>query len=183
MSEELIVRHCSPTLAGLKTANLFRCSYTTKGELCEEIRRLNRLLSAKGLRILPLRITEHDALIYVYRPKRLKYDLSHAEASLILEQQGYFCDTPEKCIVRLISRLGENEDFPHEIGLFLGYPPEDVRGFMANDAKEPKLIGHWKVYGDAEKAERLFAAYKKCTESYMRSLTKGNTIECLAVAG
>ena len=28
MSEELLVRHCAPTLAGLKTANLFACRFS-----------------------------------------------------------------------------------------------------------------------------------------------------------
>ena len=37
-----------------------------------------------------------------------------------------------RCIVKLIGRLQENEGFPHEIGLFLGYPPEDVLGFIEN---------------------------------------------------
>ncbi|MCR5809005.1 MAG: DUF3793 family protein [Clostridiales bacterium] len=34
MSEALIVRHCSPTLAGLKTANMFNYVYEDEAELC-----------------------------------------------------------------------------------------------------------------------------------------------------
>lgn len=30
MSDEMIIRHGSPTLAGLKTGNLFNCSYSGK---------------------------------------------------------------------------------------------------------------------------------------------------------
>ena len=48
----------------------------------------------------------------------------------------------------LIERLQNREDFPHEIGLFLSYPPEDVQGFIDNRAHNYKRICAWKVYGD-----------------------------------
>ena len=33
MSEELIVRHCSPTLAGIKTGSLFSSEYSSEDEV------------------------------------------------------------------------------------------------------------------------------------------------------
>ena len=71
MSEELIVRQCAPTLAGLKTGSLFSYRYPSSEELRESLRRFNRRLRAKGLRMLMLRRREGRALIYVYRPDRL----------------------------------------------------------------------------------------------------------------
>ena len=55
MSEDLIVRHCAPTLAGLKTGNMFRASFADEGELDAELERLNLILTEKGLRITALR--------------------------------------------------------------------------------------------------------------------------------
>ena len=182
MSEEMIIHHCSPTLAGLKTASLFSCTYTSTEELKQLIRKFNRMLSSKGLRFLPLRISENHALIYVYRPNKLKDDLANSEADLILKNRGYCEKSPERCIVKLINRLKESEDFPHEIGLFLGYPPEDVRGFIENNAKCCKCVGCWKVYGEVEEAQKTFARYKKCTDVYTRQLKKGRSIEKLTVA-
>ena len=54
MSEELLVRHCSPTLAGMKTGNLFACSFPNEDEVKECVRCWNRALTKKGLRVLPL---------------------------------------------------------------------------------------------------------------------------------
>lgn len=79
MSEDLIVRHCSPTLAGLKTANLFAAEYTSEEALRNDLRALNRVLVPKGLRALPLRRENGRALIYLYRPKRLAQDLKDAQ--------------------------------------------------------------------------------------------------------
>lgn len=182
MSEEMIVRHCSPTLAGLKTGNMFSCCFKSVDELRFEIRALNRKLASKGLRVLPLRISEDTALIYVYRPSKLKSDLQCADAVSILSESGYSFQSAERCVVQLISKLKNNAAFPHEVGLFLGYPPEDVMGFIKNNAKCSKCVGCWKVYGDEEKAKKLFAQYKKCTEHYIRKHKNGHAIECLAVA-
>ena len=183
MSDHLIVQHCSPTLAGIKTGNIFTCRFTRRSDLIADIRRLNKILGAKGLRILPLRIGQTSALIYLYRPQRLSQDLACREASEILENSGYKLAGTNQCVVNLVNRIRESGDFPHEIGLFLGYPAEDVRGFIDHNARDFKCVGCWKVYGDEEKAKNLFAQYKNCTSCYLNQLRKGNTIEQLAVAG
>ena len=183
MSEELIVRHCSPTLAGLKTASLFTCSYGSVEELRAGVRQLNRRLSSKGLRIIPLRHGAGRALIYVYRPARLRADMSDAAVGGLLKSFGYSPVCPETCVAELACRLRDREDFPHEIGLFLGYPPEDVQGFIENRAGGFKFTGYWKVYGDEDKARQLFAKYKKCTSVYMDQWSKGRPVERLTAAG
>ena len=76
MSEELLVRNCAPTLAGLKTASLFNCPYESREELLSSLRQLNRRLGPKGVRAIPLRFSETRALVYLYRPARLEQDLS-----------------------------------------------------------------------------------------------------------
>ena len=181
MSEELIIRYCSPTLAGIKTANMFNCTYYDLDTLFNTIRMLNRKLSTKSLRIVPLRIGKSTALIYVYRPKKLAHDLQDELACPLLEKHGYECSMPSKCIIRLMERLQDNVHFPHEIGLFLGYPPEDVQGFIDNKAQKCKYKGCWKVYGDEQKARILFARYKKCTDIYTKQHSNGKTIERLTV--
>lgn len=58
------------------------------------------------------------------------------------------------------SKLQSDPDFPHEIGLFLGYPAEDVKGFIENKAACSKCSGCWKVYGDEQAARILFKNIK-----------------------
>lgn len=67
MSEEQVVRNCAPTLAGLKTGNLFACPYESREDLLDFLRSLNRRLGKKGVRAVPLRIRQDRALIYLYR--------------------------------------------------------------------------------------------------------------------
>lgn len=181
MSEEIMIRNCSPTLAGLKTGSLFNAALGDKRELVRTLRGWNRVLCKKGLRAVPLNIKNGKALVYVYRISRLKRDLGVAEARRILSERGYDCDFPELCVAALARRMKTGGEFPHEIGLFLGYPPEDVSGFIN---KEPcKLTGVWKVYGDKARAEKAFAMYDKCTRIYGRLYNSGVTVERLTVAG
>ena len=182
MSDDYLVRNCAPTLAGIKTGNIFSCPYESKETLLDAIRQLNRRLSAKGLRVLPLRLSEEKALIYLFRPQCLSRDLSDSAAKDILRNYGYDLASCEKCVVQLAKRLRLQKDFPHEIGLFLGYPPEDVCGFIENKACHCKCVGCWKVYGDEAAAKKKFEQYKKCTRVYCDQWSKGKEIERLAVA-
>lgn len=181
MSEEMLIRHCSPTLAGMKTGNMFPCSYKSRNELNAAVRFWNQSLSGKDLRILPLRYDGNRALIYVYRPSKLFKDLQNETACRILRERGYGTETPERCIACLLKRMRDYDEFPHEIGLFLGYPPEDVNGFIENKANSCKCVGCWKVYGDEETAKKTFEKYKKCTRVYKEQYSNGKTLERLIV--
>lgn len=183
MSEEVIVKYCSPTLAGIKTGSLFSCSYESQNELLAFLRDLNLRLGYKGIRFLPLRLKNNKALIYAFRPSRLFSELNNKEAKKLLAERGYHTDKCGKCLARLMERLSEGDEFPHEIGLFLGYPIEDVKGFIENKAECAKCVGCWKVYGDEEKARRLFAQYRKCTGIYEKQWYEGKPLNKLAVAG
>ena len=89
MSEEFLVRNCAPTLAGLKTANLFSCPCAGREELARSLRQLNGRLNGKGLRIVPLRFSQGRALIYLYRPGRLQADMADAQAARMLRELGF----------------------------------------------------------------------------------------------
>ena len=80
----------------------------------------------------------------------------------------------------LLHRLAVKEDFPHEVGLFLGYPLEDVVGFENFGAARFKYSGFWKVYGDKENAIRLMNLYKSCTETCMKLLASGLSVPLAA---
>lgn len=178
MSAENIVRHCSPTLAGIKTGNMFIQFFRSEDERKEYIRQFNKCFCKKGLCMIPLRSREHKTLLYIFRPSFLYRDLQNSQAYEILEKRGYLLTEPNKCIRRLIERIKENDEFPHEVGLFLGYPPEDVFGFIENK-KECKCVGCWKVYDDVESALKVFEKYKKCTASFCRQFANGKKLEQL----
>ena len=181
MSEDMLIRFCSPTLAGIKSASLFSCACESRKELLADVRRLNRILTKKGLRLIPMRMRGGRALIYLYQPDRLEKDLYSLASRELLREKGYETTDVIRCLGILRKKLQSQEGFPHEIGLFLSYPPEDVRGFINEEGEGCKLTGCWKVYGDEETARKTFQTYHHCTECYSRQWKKGVRFERLVV--
>ncbi|MBR3052947.1 MAG: DUF3793 family protein [Firmicutes bacterium] len=187
MTDELIVKHCSPTLAGIKTGNLFSVSFDSDRDMVEEIRGINRILTPRGLRAIPFRKSGSHFLLYVFRPDKLAEDLSEPRALNILREKGYRIRSVSGCVAQLADRICGTGGFPHEIGLFLGYPPEDVKGFIDSTScgcgasRGAKLTGYWKVYGDVQKAADCFARFDRCTKAYRAALSRGRSLEQLIV--
>lgn len=178
-SEELIVKMCAPTLAGLKTGSMFSASYRSEAKVKAELRRLNGLFEPKGLVIMPLRFADNTVLLYVGRMQALARDLTDPKAAAMLKKLGYPCGSTKNCLLHLMRRMRTLNGFPHEVGLFLGYPPEDVLGFVRNRAKNYKAVGLWKVYGDTQMAQRQFEACRKCTEESVSRFKSGASLEQL----
>jgi len=180
MSEEMLVKYCSPTIMGIKTANMFTCRFQSEKAEQDSLRRINRELAVKGLRIIPLRRHTKGTLLYLYRPAKLKKDLKNRLAFRLLQERGYQTESVNLCLAELMKRLRTSDCFPHEIGLFLGYPPEDVCGFIENKADHCKCVGCWKVYGDVQRAQMTFEKYKRCTELCCAMVAKGHSVKQLA---
>lgn len=184
MSDEMIVEFCSPTLAGIKTGNLFSCEYSDDKQLVKDLRRVNGVLVKKGIKAIPIRCLNHRVLIYLFRPSFLEKDLCEKDAANMLERLGYDVkniDSCVRCLMKKLELINSSKEFPHEIGLFLGYPIEDVKGFIKYKGECSKCTGCWKVYGDVMKAEVTFDRYKRCTNDYVARFKKGTTLDQLTV--
>ena len=111
MSDELLIKCGSPTLAGLKTVNMFSYTYESREEVRRDLRRLNKILVPRGLRVIPLRYSDKTVLIYLYRIEALKADLSQKEAVRILREVGYESADSDQCVVKLIRKLRGAKEF------------------------------------------------------------------------
>lgn len=180
MSDEIVIRCCAPTLAAIKTGSMFMCPFGSREEMTASLRSVNSSLLSKGVCALPLRYEDGKALIYLYRPAMLAEDLQDPVAAAILKDAGYPAGSTSGHIAWLIRRLRESETFPHEIGLFLGYPAVDVRGFIRHG--ECKCSGVWKVYeSDTAQAERTFARCRHCKKAYLQRNQEGWSLSRLTI--
>lgn len=182
MLETKIVEHCAPTLAGMKTGSLFNYRFDCIDTLQEEVRLQNRKLNEKGVFVEVLKTGDFRALLYVYRRKHLETDLKKAGVEELLSGYGYGDGRVENCLAQLKLRLIDFDRFPHEIGVFLGYPIGDVIKFIEQEGKNCKCCGVWKAYCNEHEAMALFAKFKKCTDVYRKVFAEGRTIIQLTVA-
>ena len=75
--------------------------------------------------------------------------------------------------IRYEAYVQKGKDFPHEIGVLLGYPAEDVKGFVVNEGKNYLYSGYWKVYGDLSEAKQLFYKFDRAKEALIELVSQG----------
>lgn len=182
MLEKYLIEHCSPTLASIKSGNLFNVSKEAVGDIKENIKKLNGLLGNKGIEIKEIKESKDRVLVYVYRKDKLINDWHKSGVKSFMKSQGYPSIDVDECIDILRKKLMCSEDFPHEIGMFLGYPLGDVIGFIRNKGKNCKCVGCWKVYCDECKAQKIFAQFAKCKRLYKELYNNGRAVTQLAVS-
>ena len=73
----------------------------------------------------------------------------------------------------LLERRISCGSFPHEIGIFLGYPLDDVLGFIENKGENCLFCGFWKVYSEPERARRTFEKYVYCRSFLCNKIAGG----------
>ena len=102
----------------------------------------------------------------------------------LLEAYGYHMQNLDEMLKRLAQRVRQissrNLGFPHEIGVFLGYPKEDVEGFIQNEGRKYLMIGYWKVYSNPSRAKMIFKSYDQAKEGVVREFLAGKSIREIA---
>ena len=152
---------CAPLITGLKISNLLTISP-------EGFTQVGRIVESSVLSLYPLLETEEKMVILLYREDRLEKYLKMPQVQKLLREAGYESDRLEDILPVFCDRYEtyaeRGKPFPHELGLLLGYPPEDVEGFIIYEGKNSLCEGYWKVYAEPQKKLRLFAQYDKARE-------------------
>jgi hypothetical protein len=76
----------------------------------------------------------------------------------------------------------KRNDFPHEVGIFLGYPIIDVEEFIKNKGENYMLCGYWKVYHNVEEAGRTFELFRRQRENAMELFFAGRDLRELVLS-
>ncbi|MCM0080668.1 DUF3793 family protein [Geomonas sp. Red32] len=181
---------CAEVLAGQKPANLLNLS--NKRRSCGRNLYLlwknhgDALLSRSGLSAKVLDDRGHSLLLMFYRPESLQALLDRNPVAALLARAGY--PRPLDCrsaLSHLQSRvIAGGHDFPHEIGVFLGYPLKDVVCFMGWGKAPFTCQGPWKIFGNPTESLRLAETHRACRCHMSQLLDRGcNPIDCLMASG
>ena len=184
--EQALVEHGALTLAGLKPASLFRFLLRDGLGFIRQFLSCRALLVRNGLTLTILKGCRRtgEYLLCLYRGRDLEAVLACEEhRRFLLDEIGYdpWADARD-CLRQLAARLCLSQAFPHEVGVFLGYPLEDVVGFIANRGRNYTCCGCWKAYGDPEAARRRFDRYRRCTAICCERFRRGVQITRLIAA-
>ena len=181
--DEILCLHCAPTFAGLKPASLVSFPKKRFADFSALLASYMPCFRCKGISVYTLAEGEEYILLLFYRKCALEHILSQKEVQDVLVRFG-FCigDSLENHLDYLAMRMELSKSFPHEVGIFLGYPVKDVEGFIEHKGKKFSFAGYWKVYADEEAAKCLFQSYADCTERFCARLRNGIPMEELLLA-
>lgn len=178
--DSIIGYHCAPAIRGIKVANLVAIPRDMDLHLTTALSAYNEKFNDRGLFFYELCHCDRRRLLLVFRKRMLEEYLRRPEHAAFLKLYGYLpTESLETWFERLKGRLEERMDFPHEIGLFLGYPLHDVRSFIRMKGAGYKLCGEWKVYGNPMSAMHSFHCFRTCRNYCHTQLLNGKQLESL----
>ena len=158
--EQLLAAHCAPVLKNRKTANMFHIERDRFHDLAALLRTYQQKLSQKGIDFALFQAECPRVTVFVYQQRRLSLLLQRSDIQAFLSDYGYPSGALSAILQHLDHRLSLCESYPHEIGIFLGFPLYDVIGFI--EQRRCLLQGYWNVYRYPQAARRLFALYDRC---------------------
>lgn len=172
--EVKIANQCAPVLAGVKPSNMLVLEN-------KHIRDVVRVLEGTGLSWRCLYAGEEKNIWLLYRKEAMEEIVGGKEQMLFLKEWGYKEDTLERMLIKFSQRFRQyrkdkNLPFPHEMGVFLGYPMADVKGFIKYEGKNYLYCGYWKVYENVEERKELFRTYEEIRKVFVEEARKGKNL-------
>ena len=161
---------------GIKVSNLLTVSDEEEEQIC-------RILNGTGIYHYCLYRRKNKTIYFLFRIKELEAYLQELDVKYVLEQWGYRDLSIQKVIEKFQEHyeayMRHGRKFPHEIGLLLGYPIEDVKGFVDHKGSDYLYAGYWKVYADVEEKKLLFDAFENAKEGVLLLVANGYSIRSI----
>ncbi len=171
--ETQLALQCAPLLTGIKMSNLFIASKVNERELVD-------LFRQTSISTFFIYHSKCNNIFLLYKKEEVEAYLKCQNVKSTMELLGYHTyllyDILNEVSIRYKGYMEDRKAFPHEIGLLLGYPIEDVLGFIENDGKNYIYTGYWKVYANLSNAIDRFDQYNQAKEKIVHLLSDGVSI-------
>lgn len=164
----------APTLSGNKPSSIitFGKNNANLNILWERYKYI--FLEKYNLNFFELKKNQNSITILFYYSDKLKSAIYSDKHMKFLNKFGY---SEKFDLYKNLSILKERfkDACPHEVGVFLGFPLDDVICFMEKPSKRCLMCGYWKVYNDLNLAREIFANYDKARYNVAKNVIQGVT--------
>jgi hypothetical protein len=168
--EMQLALQCAPLITGLKISNLLNISR-------EHFIPMQEIVKDSDISWYVFLESKEKLTVLLYQRESMENYLRQPEVRGLLEKAGYQSLLHEYILETFSERyrryMKTKKDFPHEMGLLLGYPAEDVEGFIKNQGSHSLYAGYWKVYANKERKIKLFESFENAKESLIQLLSCG----------
>ena len=161
-----IVEQLGPTVLGIKPSELLNVSLYDE-RIWEEFKALFSQQEQLGLREIRQVNVRQQVLFYhrITLDSILREKHNQAFLGTINYPKTYSLDIYLNHIIEKI----RSKEFPHEIGIFLGYPLKDVLGFMKRIPFTYVETKGWRIYGDSQSSYEIYDRYQQAMTSRLIS--------------
>lgn len=128
-----------------------------------------------------IEIENGSVRIVFFNKKALKNVFSNKKCVNFLKFLGYPNYSCVDEYVDILTKKLNSNDFPHEIGIFLGYPLKDVLGFMGYGKYEFFETRSWRIYGNPNDSYKTYNNFVN-DRNKMKSIIRYNSLEILKSA-
>ncbi|OOM13850.1 DUF3793 family protein [Clostridium saccharobutylicum] len=172
--ENFLVYNTSLVIAGVKPAVTITIKKNNK-KIYDNWNQFGKdFIDNIKLKSIELRESDDSIILMIYDEEILKKEVLSKDNMKFLINLGYSSEAKIEGYINTLKSRYEKYHCPHELGLFLGIPFEDVKDFMECTTKKCLLCGYWKVYNNSGQAKIIFNQYNKVKEYTMKSMLKGN---------
>ncbi|WP_425801462.1 DUF3793 family protein [Desulfitobacterium sp. Sab5] len=161
-----------PVILNIKPAELLNIGHNKNPGGWEEFKKL--LIMRPDIGLLEIREINKRKQILFFNRNVLNERLANLYNNNFLIKINYpRSATLEKCLEHLVQKI-RSIDFPHEIGLFLGYPLKDVLGFMGLASLPYIKTQGWKVYGNEKLSDQWYERYQSARKLMQEKIGIGS---------
>ena len=171
---QIIVQSSSPTFCNIKPGNIFFVRNEVFDK--EKFEAWKESFYKRGLMVFSAQISETSKAILVLNVCWARKILADVFVKAYLSEKGYHTGSVFYFVKELFFRMLEKEGFPHEVGVILGYPVEDVIEFENHKGHDCKYCGCWKCYSDVEKAKDCHCRFTECSRLCKQWYDEGYSI-------
>lgn len=178
--ETQIALQCAPLLSGIKISNILITNYHNASKVRE-------IFKDAPYSYIMIHQDKNRITYFVYQKEQLESYISGIKESALLYALGYENIELTEILKRFAGRFTEymhergkaydKGEFPHEMGILLGYPVDDVIGFIENRGHNAIYTGYWKVYSNLQKAKATFDSFTKAKVAIVQMVAYGESIE------
>ncbi len=157
------IEQIGATIIGVKPACLISISSKKCLRLCNA-----NFTGSSPVAFVVVKCNGEKKQLFIYHKEKLRFVLMNAQNRRCLIELGYPKDGSVETYVRLLVEKLRGAQFPHESGLFFGYPLKDVYGFMGKAIPYRKTMG-WRMYGDTRASEKIYYQFRNA-RSYVKDM-------------
>lgn len=173
--EKFLIYNVSLVISGVKPSATVTIKKGNENLYDKWIKYGVHFLESIGLKYVNLRECDNALIILIYNEDLLKSYVFRDENKKFLIQIGYEEENNISKYLFILKDRYKEFNCPHELGIFLGFPLNDVKDFM--ECKKDKCLscGYWLVYNNLREARATFNMYDKVKDYTINHILNGDS--------